>query len=75
MVITVFIHSIKRVRIIRSYEKELCGIRRGGKSTTRVSEETKMASERRSGVYQAILSGRGLSSMVKGGRLKTGIPQ
>ena len=45
------------------------------KVLTYFSEATYMEAGSLSGVYWAILSGQGLSSMVIGGRIKSGIPK
>ena len=58
--------------------KEIWIIRRGGEIKNRIPEATEMAAEIRSGVYRALLcegGGGGLSSMVMGGRCKSGLPK
>ena len=60
-------------RIIR--RKDIWKIRRGGQSNILFSEVTDMGAGIRSGVYRDILCGWGISSMVMGCRLKSGIPK
>ena len=68
----IFLQNTESIKII--IRKQIWQIRRGVQSTNRISEETDISDGIRSGVYRAHLCGRGLSSMVMGGRYKYGLP-
>ena len=55
----IFLRNMESIKIIS--RKEICRIKRGRQGINRISEATDMAYGRRSGLYQALLRGRGLS--------------